>query len=113
MRNIIVALCLAVLPVGAVFAQGVPKPPESKAEPEPAPGEVLMLEEIRIEVAPEEPTVVVMIPRQKPHIDPVTLQIPVERLVFGGIKHRKPKLAQMKISKIENAEKMLAKQRGD
>ena len=72
-----------------------------------------MLEDITIEVTPELPTVVVTIPRQKPRIEPVTLQSPVERMLKEAPEDVKPKLSDMKISKVEKPEKMLAKERSN
>ncbi len=74
-------------------------------------GGVLMLEAIRIEVAPELPTVVVTIPRQEPHIEPVTLQSPIDRMLEEAPEDVKPNLSDLKISKVEKPEKMLAKER--
>jgi len=75
-------------------------------------GEVLMLEEIRIEVAPELPTIVVTIPRQKPDIEPVILRKNPEDLVRQNPSEIKPRLSNMVINRIEEPEKMLAKDRG-
>lgn len=74
-------------------------------------GEVLMLEEIRIEVAPELPTIVVTIPRQKPEIAPVILQKNAGDLIRQNPTSIKPRLSDLVINRIEEPEKMLAKER--
>jgi len=74
-------------------------------------GDVLMLEEIRIEVAPELPTVVVTIPRQSPLIEPITLQKDPEDLIRDDGLAIKPKLDLLPINQLEEPEKMLAKDR--
>lgn len=75
-------------------------------------GDVIMVEqEILIQVAPELPTVIIAIPRQKPDIEPVTIQNPLERMIKPEFDQIKPDLSSMKVSKIEEHEKMLAKRR--
>ncbi len=74
-------------------------------------GEVLMLEEIRIEVAPELPTIVVTIPRQRPDISPVVLQKKPEDLITVNTTSIKPRLSDLVITKLEEPQKMLAKKR--
>lgn len=74
-------------------------------------GEVLMLEEIRIEVAPELPTVVVTIARQKPEITPVVLTKNPEELIKSNPTAIKPRLSDLVLNRIEEPQKMLAKQR--
>jgi len=101
------ALC-AVAIAGSAFAQGRGA---RNAQPAPAGGEVLMLEEIRIQVAPELPTVVVSIPRQKPEISSVALKKDSEDLITAGNAEVKPRLADLQVNRIEEPEKILAKQR--
>lgn len=84
---------------------------QTASEPTGGTGEVMMIEEIHIQVAPELPTVVVAIPRQKPMIQPVSLQSPLKRMIYTSAKSIKPKLSDVKISKVEKPEKMLAKER--
>lgn len=74
-------------------------------------GDVLMLEEIRIEVAPELPTVVVTIPRQKPVISSVVLKKDPEELIRANPGAVKPRLSDLVVNKIEEPQKMLAKER--
>jgi hypothetical protein len=74
-------------------------------------GEVIMLEEIIIQVAPELPTLVVSIPRQVPDVKPITIQSPIERMSASNIESIKPNLGEMNVSKIEQSKKMLAKPR--
>ncbi len=74
-------------------------------------GDVLMLEEIRIEVAPELPTIVVTIPRQKPDIEPVLLTKNLEDLIRQNPNSIKPRLSDLVVNRIEEPQKMLAKER--
>jgi len=74
-------------------------------------GQVLMLEEIRIEVAPELPTVIISIPRQKPEINSVSLVKSANDLITAGSFTVKPRLADLRLSQLEDTEKMLAKAR--
>lgn len=106
-------ICILLFPL-VLFAQtnAQPTEPEEERETETTEG-VLMLDDMLIEVAPEIPTVVVAIPRQKPRIEPVTLQSPVERMLKEAPEDVKPKLSDMKISKVEKPEKMLAKERNN
>jgi len=71
-------------------------------------GEVLMLEEIIIQVAPELPTVVVTIPRQQPALKKITIQSPLSRMIESKTKSIKPDLSKTKVSKVKDSEKMLA-----
>ncbi|MBM3325887.1 MAG: hypothetical protein FJY65_02730 [Calditrichaeota bacterium] len=100
---IIISVALAILVLSpANYAQ---RPARGGEE------EVLMLEEIRIEVTPELPTVVVTIPRQKPDIKSVTLEKNVETLLTAGAAKVKPRLTDMTVSKVEDLQKILAKER--
>ncbi len=74
-------------------------------------GDVLMLEEIRIEVAPELPTIVVTIPRQRPEISSVFLKKNPEEMIQVNTVAIKPRLSDMVVNKIEEPQKMLAKER--
>ncbi len=71
-------------------------------------GEVLMLEEIIIQVAPELPTVVVTIERQEPEIAPATIQSPLERMIGIDKELVKPDLTELKPALISDSEQMLA-----
>lgn len=73
--------------------------------------EVIMLEEIVIQVAPELPTLVVTIPRLVPEKNPITIQSPLDRMSVGKLEAIKPNLSEMNVSKIDQPEKMLAKER--
>ncbi len=73
--------------------------------------EIIMLEEIRIEVTPELPTVVVTIPRQKPEVKSTTLQKDIESLLTVGTNKVKPRLTDMTVSKVEDLQKILTKER--
>ena len=96
-------------------AAATPAAPAAKAQPaassDTAPGGVLMLEEIRIEVSPELPTVVVTIPREKPEITSVVLKKDAEDLIHAGSVQVKPRLADLQINQLEEPEKVLAKVR--
>ena len=71
-------------------------------------GEVMTLEEIVIEVAPELPTVVVTIKRQEPEFKRFGLNDPLKRLIEVERELVKPDLTKMKASKIKDHEKLLA-----
>jgi len=70
-----------------------------------------MLEEIRIEVQPERPTVVITIPRQRPSIKPVALSKDIETLAQGEAHRVKPRLSDLTPAQVEDEQKMLAKER--
>ncbi len=74
-------------------------------------GEVLMLQEILIEVAPELPTVVVTIQRQKPEIERVAIKSPLKRMQQEETTLIRPDLSKMKPTKIKEPKKMLARER--
>ncbi len=72
---------------------------------------VVMLQEIVIQVSPEQPIVVIYIPRQKPDIKPASIQSPLERMVSMEDRGIKPDLTKMKVNKVEELDKMLAQTR--
>ncbi|MBT3231960.1 MAG: hypothetical protein HN356_04030 [Calditrichaeota bacterium] len=74
-------------------------------------GGVLMLQEILIEVAPELPTVVVTIQRQKPEIEKVAIKSPLKRMQLEESTLIRPDLSKMKPTKIKEPKKMLARER--
>ena len=74
-------------------------------------GGVLMLQEILIEVAPELPTVVVTIQRQKPEIEKVAIKSPLKRMQLEETTLIRPDLSKMKPTKIKEPKKMLARER--
>jgi hypothetical protein len=74
-------------------------------------GDVLMLEEIRIQVAPELPTVVVTIPRQRPAIQAVALKESANEAIAGNPIDIKPRLSDLRLNRIEEPQKILAKDR--
>ena len=103
--KILVALALAALliPPGAL-AQA--------ADDEVNDDGVLMLEEILIEVAPELPTVLVTITRQKPTIErEITIKDPLKRLMQVKKSQLKPDLTKMKVTEIKDAKRILARER--
>lgn len=101
-RATYLALLLSIFAAAPLFAQ--------QAAGETG-GPVLMLEEIRIQVAPELPTVVVTIPRQRPDIQSVSLKKSSEDLIRAGTAQIKPRLTDLQVSRIEEPQKMLAKER--
>jgi len=74
-------------------------------------GQVLMLEEIRIQVGPELPTVVISIPRQQPDLKSVSLAKDARDMITAGAAQVKPRIADLQVSRIEEPQKMLAKER--
>lgn len=115
---IILSAALMFAPGAVIFAQDQQAAGTEQQEPETNQpqenadaGEVLMLEEIRIEVAPELPTVVVTIQRQKPDIERITIQNPLNRMLRTEIEMIKPDLCQMKVSELKDSKKMLARDR--
>jgi len=101
MKHLFIIIVIALLPLSPIFAQ----------DEDDDGGEVIMLEEIIIQVAPELPTLVVSIPRQVPEVKPITIQSPTDRMAKSNIESIKPKLGEMNVSKIEQPKKMLAKSR--
>ena len=101
MKNISMILVIVLMPLALVFAQ----------DEGDSGDEVIMLEEIVIQVAPELPTLVVTIPRLVPEVKPITIQSPIGRMSEGDIEAIKPDLKEMNVTKIEQPEKMLAKER--
>ena len=101
MKYLLILLLTALFPLSLIYAQ----------DEGDSGDEVIMLEEIVIQVAPELPTLVVTIPRQVPEVKPITIQSPLERMSVGNIEAIKPDLKEMNVSKIEQPEKMLAKER--
>lgn len=120
-QKLLTVVTLVLLFSSSLFAQAK----DSKVKAEPAKSgktqtttskvetsdNIVMLEEILIQVSPELPTVVVTIPRQKPEIKPVSIQNPIERMVSKEKEVIIPDLTKMKVSKVEEPEKMLAQQR--
>lgn len=102
-------LCILFLLISPAFAQ---ESDESSGE-DPGGGEdVIMLEqEIRIEVQPELPTLLVTIPRQNPILHPEKIQPPIENLIKRNTDLIKPELTGITVSQIEHPQKMLAKKR--
>ena len=98
MKKIFFVLLIGLLPFCSLFAQDEGD-------------EVILLEEIRIQVAPELPTLVVTIPRQTPEVTPIIIQSPLNRMSKSNIESIKPNLEEMNVSKIEQPQKMLAKER--
>lgn len=94
-----------------IFILGSPSLAQQPQRPAPTDGrgDIIMLKEIKIEVAPELPTVVVTIPRQDPTLKPLTLTSPSERLIKPASSLVRPRLSDVKISRIEEPEKILAK----
>jgi len=107
--RISMAILLAAAPL---LAQTPARPARQPARDEaPAAGQVLMLEEIRIQVAPELPTVVVSIPRQRPVIKSVGLAKDAGDLITAGNAQVKPRLADLQVKTIDEPQKILAKTR--
>lgn len=76
------------------------------------PGEVVMVEkEIVIKVEPELPTVMAAISREAPVIRTGELRRPDEQAVLEGVKAVKPGLSEVEVSRVENPQKILAKDR--
>lgn len=73
--------------------------------------EILMLEEIVIQVAPELPTVIVTIERQEPEFDQATLRSPLERMVSLDEQSIKPDLGDMIAFTVKDSDLMLARER--
>jgi len=101
MKNLFILFILGLISLSPLFAQD---------EGDDG-GEVIMLEEIIIQVAPELPTLVVSIPRQVPEVKPLTIQSPTDRMSKSNKEAIKPNLGEMNVSKIEQPKKMLAKSR--
>ena len=101
MKQLFILIILGLLPLSPLFGQD---------EGDDG-GEVIMLEEIIIQVAPELPTLVVSIPRQVPEVKQITIQSPINRMSKSNIESIKPNLGEMNVSKIEQSKKMLAKPR--
>lgn len=72
---------------------------------------VIELEEIRIEVEAELPTVVITLVRQEPTIPEEKLQPPLKKMVQGVVSPVKPKISDVEITPIEKPGKILAKDR--
>ncbi len=72
---------------------------------------VIELEEIRIEVEAELPTVVITLVRQEPTIPEEKLQPPVKSMINGVVTPVKPKISDVEITPIEKPGKILAKDR--
>jgi hypothetical protein len=73
--------------------------------------DLVMLQEIRITVEPEMPNVFVTIPRQNPTINVGELKRPEDSKIFSEPLAVKPKLTDIEVSKVEKAQKILAKDR--
>ena len=106
LKLIEIIFCLVILALPVAWAQAPADKPVDR-------GEIIVLEEVKIEVEPETPTVIVTIPRQKPNIQSVKLQSPIKQMIYTSTSKVKPRLADMKISKVDKPEKMLAKDRKD
>ncbi|MDP8240326.1 MAG: hypothetical protein P9X24_14650 [Candidatus Hatepunaea meridiana] len=75
-------------------------------------GDYIEIEEvIRIQVDPEMPNVLTTIPRQEPKITVGQLKRPENSKIVNSPISIKPRLTDIKISKIEKPKKMLAKVR--
>jgi len=109
-NTLYVLLLLAATPL-TLHAQAANPQTRQSARDEASSGQVLMLEEIRIQVAPELPTVVVSIPRQKPVIRSVSLSKDANDLITAGNVQVKPRLADLQVNRIDEPEKILAKPR--
>jgi len=101
MKKTFILMLISLLPFSVLFAQDEGDDGD----------EVIMLEEIIIQVAPELPTLVVTIPRQTPEVNSVTIQSPIGRMSIVDVESIKPNLEEMNVSKIEQPSKMLAKPR--
>ena len=104
LKLIEITFCLVIISLPVAWAQAPADQPVDR-------GKVIVLEEVKIEVEPETPTVIVTIPRQKPNIQSVKLQSPIKQMIYTSTLKVKPRLADMKISKVDKHEKMLAKER--
>jgi len=102
---LIVVLCLGMTSLSSAQDQA------DNQEDAVSEGGVLMLQEILIEVAPELPTVVVTIQRQRPEIEKVTIKSPLKRMQFEETTLIRPDLSKMKPTKIKEPKKMLARER--
>lgn len=108
----IMAFVLSLGTVSFSYAQETANQTENQAE-EPITDDrgVLMLQEILIEVAPELPTVVVTIQRQKPEIERVSIQSPLKRMQLEETTLIRPDLRKMKPTKVKEPKKMLDRRR--
>jgi len=104
-------IVIALLLLSAAPSLAQAQAAKSPARDDTPAGQVLMLEEIRIQVAPELPTVIVSIPRQRPIIRSVSLSKDANDLITAGNVQVKPRLADLQINRIDEPEKILAKSR--
>lgn len=108
----IISCLFIVLPFSKGYSQEAEEPQQTdQQQPADDTGEVLMLEEIRIEVAPELPTVVVTIQRQKPDIERITIQNPLNRMRRTEIGLIKPDLSKMEPTDLRDTNLMLDRRR--
>ncbi|MFN3821064.1 MAG: hypothetical protein ACK4OO_01920 [bacterium] len=80
-------------------------------QPPSRPEEVIMLEEIRIRVEPERPTVVTSIPRQAPRIEPIQLKREPLSLILSVWRRESPHLESISVRPIEGEREILARER--
>ncbi|MFH0765447.1 MAG: hypothetical protein V2A61_03400 [Calditrichota bacterium] len=101
------AILILTLGLAAASWSQQPRPETPKGN-----DDLIMLQEITIQVQPEQPTVIVTIPRQNPDIKPVGIQSPLTRMVAPPDQRIKPDLNNLKVKPIEESQNILAKDAG-